>query len=95
MTPGQLRERISGTTGHSQGIVSAVVISALTTYESFTENVGKAIKWLFFAGLRGQQALPVVSLDLTIIQDSIDGGEGIPNPMLSVTGLILKDLEPL
>jgi fatty acid synthase subunit alpha len=94
LTPGELRERISGTTGHSQGIVSAVAIAASTTFESFTENVRKALKWLFFSGLRGQQAFPVVSLDPSIIQDSIDGGEGTPSPMLSVTGLVLKNLEP-
>jgi fatty acid synthase subunit beta len=44
--------------------------------------------------LRDQQAFPHVSLDLNIIQDSIDGGEGIPSPVLSVTSLVLKNLEP-
>jgi fatty acid synthase subunit alpha, fungi type len=94
LTPGELRECLSDTTGHSQGIVSAVAIAASTTFESFTGNARKALKWLFFSGLRGQQAFPVVSLDPSIIQDSIDGGEGVPSPMLSVTGLVLKNLEP-
>jgi fatty acid synthase subunit alpha len=31
-----------------------------------------------------------VSLELTIIQDVLEGGEGISSPMLSVTGLSLK-----
>jgi fatty acid synthase subunit alpha, fungi type len=43
-------------------MVSAVAIAASTTFESFTENMRKALKWLFFSGLSGQQAFPVVSL---------------------------------
>jgi hypothetical protein len=31
-----------------------------------------------------------MSLELTIVQDVLEGGEGIPSPMLSVTGLSLK-----
>ncbi|GLB40343.1 putative protein with domain of unknown function (DUF1729) [Lyophyllum shimeji] len=93
LTPGELRDRLAGATGHSQGIVSAVVISASATFEDFTENSRKALKWLFFSGLRGQQAFPVVSLEPTIVQDSVEGGEGIPSPMLSITGLNLKDVE--
>lgn len=94
LTPGQLRDRIGGATGHSQGIVSAVVISASSTFEEFTENSRKALKWLFYSGLRGQQAFPVTAIDPTIVQDAVDGGEGTPSPMLSVTGLSLKELEP-
>jgi fatty acid synthase subunit alpha len=93
-TPGELRNHIAGTTGHSQGIVSAVVIAASTTYESFTENSLKALKWLFFSGFRGQQAFPITSLEPNIVQDAITGGEGAPSPMLSVTGLSLQDLSP-
>ncbi|KAF5382044.1 hypothetical protein D9615_004428 [Tricholomella constricta] len=93
LTPGEIRDRIAGATGHSQGIVSAVVIAASASFEEFTENSRKALKWLFFSGLRGQQAFPVVSLEPSIIQDSIDGGEGTPSPMLSITGLNLKEVE--
>jgi fatty acid synthase subunit beta len=95
LTPGELRSRISGTTGHSQGIVSAVAIAASTSFESLTLNSCKAIKWLLCAGCRAQQAFPVLSLEPSIVQDAVDGGEGVPTPMLSVTGLSLKDLQPL
>ncbi|EAU85370.1 fatty acid synthetase alpha subunit [Coprinopsis cinerea okayama7 len=94
LTPGQLRDRIGGATGHSQGIVSAVAISASSTFEEFTENSIKALKWLFYSGLRGQQAFPVTAIEPSIVQDAIEGGEGTPSPMLSVTGLGLKDLQP-
>ena len=38
LTPGELRSQLSGATGHSQGIVSAVVISASGTFEEFADN---------------------------------------------------------
>ncbi|KAJ3783459.1 fatty acid synthase [Lentinula aff. detonsa] len=94
LTPGELADRMTGATGHSQGIVSAVAAAASSSFETFTENAKKAIRWLFFCGFRGQEAFPVVALEPGLIQDSIDGGEGTPSPMLSITGLSLKELEP-
>ncbi|KAF9485144.1 fatty acid synthetase alpha subunit [Pholiota conissans] len=93
ITPGDLRSRSTGATGHSQGIVSAVAIAASATFSDFVENSEKALKWLFYSGLRGQQAFPVTALEPSIIQDAVEGGEGVPSPMLSVTGLSLKELE--
>ena len=94
LTPGELRSRIAGTTGHSQGIVSAVAVAASATFESFTDNSKKALRWLFYSGLRGQQAFPVISVEPGIIQDAIEGGEGTPSPMLSIAGLSLEELQP-
>ena len=93
LTPGEMLDRLSGATGHSQGIVSAVAISASSTYEQFILNSKKALKWLFLAGSRAQVTFPVVSLEPSIITDSVEGGEGVPSPMLTVVGLSLKDLE--
>lgn len=94
LTPGQLRSRLSGATGHSQGVVSAVVISASSTYDDFETNVKKALRWLFFCGMRGQEAFPVLALEQDIVQDSVNGGEGQPTPMLSINGLELSVLKP-
>ncbi|KAG8213088.1 hypothetical protein J3R82DRAFT_11484 [Butyriboletus roseoflavus] len=94
LTPGQLRDHIAGATGHSQGVVSAIAISASTSYESFDANAKKAIRWLFFCGMRGQEAFPVLALEPGIVQDAIDGGEGQPSPMLSINGLALSALRP-
>ena len=93
LTPGELRARMSGATGHSQGLVSAVVLAASGTFESFIENSCKALKWMFYSGLRGQQAFPVVSVEPDLVQDSVNGGEGVPSPMLSITGLNLHEVE--
>ncbi|KAI0354349.1 hypothetical protein OH77DRAFT_1437439 [Trametes cingulata] len=54
----------------------------------------KVLKWLFHSGLRGQQAFPLLTLEPSVVQDSVEGGgERTPSPMLSMTGLSLKDLE--
>jgi fatty acid synthase subunit beta len=94
LPPEELRSRISGTTGHSHGIVSAVAIAALTSFESLSLNFCRAVKWLLCAGCHAQQAFPVLSLEPSNVQDSVDGGEGVSTPMLSITGLSLKDFEP-
>ncbi|KAH7884386.1 hypothetical protein F5I97DRAFT_1968464 [Phlebopus sp. FC_14] len=94
LTPGQLRKSFAGATGHSQGVVSAVAISASSSYESFEVNAKKALRWLFFCGMRGQEAFPVLALEPNIVQDSIEGGEGQPTPMLSINGLALSALSP-
>jgi fatty acid synthase subunit alpha len=93
LTPGEMRARFAGATGHSQGVVSAVCISASDSFDSFAANSRKALTWLFFCGLRGQEAFPVVSLEPAIVRDAVDGGEGAPSPMLSVAGLALPELE--
>jgi fatty acid synthase subunit alpha len=45
----------------------------------------------FSAGL---QLFPVLALEPSVVQDSIEGGEGQPTPTLSVNGFLLKDLQP-
>lgn len=93
LSPGDMRSALKGATGHSQGIISAICIAASTSYESYAENARKALKWLFFCGLRGQEAFPVLSIEPSIIKDAVDGGEGTPSPMLAITGLALNTLE--
>ncbi|ORY41089.1 fatty acid synthase [Rhizoclosmatium globosum] len=86
-TPGELRSLIQGTTGHSQGIVSSIVIASSETEKEFLENTQKALGLLFWIGLRSQNAWPSTTLDPKILQDSLDSGEGVPTPMLLVSGL--------
>ncbi|KAN0105615.1 hypothetical protein V8E52_010860, partial [Russula decolorans] len=94
LSPAELSARFSGASGHSQGLVTAVAVFSSKDDASFLENVQKALKWLFFAGMWGQQLFPVLVLEPSVVQDSIDGGEGQPTAMLSVNGLLLKDLQP-
>ncbi|KAJ3389073.1 3-oxoacyl-[acyl-carrier-protein] synthase, partial [Entophlyctis sp. JEL0112] len=87
ITPAEMRSLIKGTTGHSQGIVSSVVIASSETEKDFVENTQKALSLLFWIGLRSQNAVPSTTLDPLILQDSIGAGEGVPTPMLLVNGL--------
>jgi fatty acid synthase subunit alpha, fungi type len=94
LSPAELLARFSGASGHSQGPATAVAIFFSKDDASFFKNVQKTLNWVFFAGMRGQQLFPVLALEPFVVQDSIDGGEGQPTPMLSVNGLLLKDLQP-
>ncbi|KAJ1558895.1 beta subunit of fatty acid synthetase, partial [Nowakowskiella sp. JEL0078] len=92
-TPAELRKLISGSTGHSQGIVSSVVISSAETDKEFLEETQKALGLLFWIGLRSQNAFPSVTLNPNILQDSLSNNEGVPTPMLAVTGLRYNDVQ--
>ncbi|OBW69814.1 MAG: Uncharacterized protein AUREO_001380 [Aureobasidium pullulans] len=85
--PGTVRDRLSGTTGHSQGVVTAAAIAASKSWESFDKASRDALSILFWIGSRSQQAYPRTSLAPSTLQDSIDSGEGTPTPMLSIRDL--------
>ena len=87
LTPREVRERFSGTTGHSQGIVTAAAIAAADSWETFERVAKDAITILFWIGSRSQQAYPRTSLAPSVLQDSLENGEGTPTPMLSVRDL--------
>ncbi|KAI9820362.1 MAG: beta subunit of fatty acid synthetase [Pycnora praestabilis] len=86
-TPGEIRERLSGTTGHSQGVVTSAAIAAADSWDSFAKASKDALTVLFWIGSRSQQAYPRTSLAPSVLQDSVDNGEGSPTPMLSVRDL--------
>jgi len=86
-TPRDVRGRFIGTTGHSQGIVTAAAISAAESWESFEKAAKDALMMLFWIGSRSQQGYPRTSLAPSILQDSTENGEGSPTPMLSVRDL--------
>jgi fatty acid synthase subunit beta len=76
-----LTQLASRATGHSQGIIFAVAISASTSFESLALTSYKAVKWLLCAGCRAQQAFLVLSLEPSIVKDSVDGGEIYHRPI--------------
>ncbi|KAI9848828.1 MAG: beta subunit of fatty acid synthetase [Sclerophora amabilis] len=86
-SPGEILECLSGTTGHSQGIVVAAAIATADTWESFSRAAKFALTILFSIGCRSQHSYPPTSLDHTVIKDSIDHGEGNPSPMLNILNL--------
>ena len=93
LIPGQFRERLSGATGHSQGIVLAAATAAADDWDSFAKIAIASITILFWIGARSQQTYPRTSLAPNILQDSIDNGEGTPTPMLSIRDLSRKQVQ--
>eukprot|EP01127_Copromyxa_protea_P004216 TRINITY_DN14111_c0_g1_i1.p1 TRINITY_DN14111_c0_g1~~TRINITY_DN14111_c0_g1_i1.p1 ORF type:complete len:3881 (+),score=986.19 TRINITY_DN14111_c0_g1_i1:27-11669(+) len=93
ITPGEFRDKFVSVAGHSQGVVSAVVISKSSTHEEFIANSIKALQMLFWIGLRSQQVFPETTLSPKILSDSLDHDEGIPMPMLAVSNLALPELQ--
>ncbi|AOA61009.1 Fatty acid synthase subunit beta [Komagataella phaffii CBS 7435] len=92
ITPGQLRDSLKGTTGHSQGLVTAVVVSSADSWESFEKLALQAVEFMFYIGVRGLQTYPNTSLPPSIVQDSEENAEGTPSPMLSVRDLSYDQL---
>ncbi|ANB12603.1 tetrafunctional fatty acid synthase subunit FAS1 [Sugiyamaella lignohabitans] len=92
-TPGEFREYLSGATGHSQGLVTAVTIASSDSWESFFDSALKAMTIFFYIGLRCQQQYPHTSLPPSVLEDSVAEGEGKPSPMLSVRDLSQEQLQ--
>ncbi|KAI9167201.1 Fatty acid synthase subunit beta [Paramyrothecium foliicola] len=91
--PGLLRERISGTTGHSQGIVMAAATAAADDWDSWREIVTSTLTVLFWIGTRSQQAFPITSMTPTMLHESLEHGEGSPTPMLSIRDLPQSEVQ--
>ncbi|KAL7663845.1 Fatty acid synthase subunit beta [[Candida] zeylanoides] len=93
LSPGEFRKYLSGTTGHSQGLVTAVAISSSDSWDSFSKNSMKAVSLLFYIGSRCLQTYPRTTLPPSMLQDSLENGEGRPSPMLSVRDLSIEEVQ--
>lgn len=93
LTPGEVRDILKGATGHSQGLITAVAVSASSTWESFYAASSRVLKIFFFIGVRVQQAYPSTFLPPSTLEDSVKEGEGRPTPMLSIRDLPLTQVE--
>jgi fatty acid synthase subunit beta, fungi type len=91
--PGDINDRVSGASGHSQGIVTAVAIAASKDWESFESQAKDALTVLFWIGVRSQEAYPLSSIPPKAVADSIENGEGIPSPALAVRGITREVLK--
>lgn len=98
LTPNQISSQLSGgVTGHSQGVVVATLISgrlpvSQDTWSGFYKSSLHAITLLFQIGFQGSVRFPTTSLPPKLTQITSDQ-EGIPTPMLAVTGLTLEHLQ--
>jgi len=91
--PGQLRDHLAGVTGHSQGIVTAVVVAASDDWDSFVKHAKDALTVLFWIGVRGQQAYPCPAIPQEAMEDAEKHGEGAPTSALCLRGLPCAEVE--
>lgn len=87
VSPKFLRDSFRGLSGHSQGLIIAVIVSKADSWESFFDSSATALSVLFWIGLRSQQVFPQTEVLPSQVQDSVKNGEGNPSPMLSVRDL--------
>ena len=96
-TPDWARHLFVGSTGHSQGLISSVVISSSGTEEEYFENSKKAVTLLLLIGVRSQQVFPNIPLNLELLHEVVDNGDENDKPtcMLSINGLSEKRIIPV
>ena len=86
-TPREFLRCLCGTTGHSQGIVVAAAVATADTWDSFQQLASSALTVLFWIGVRSQQTYPPTSVAPARLRESIENGEGVPSPMLTISNL--------
>jgi len=88
MSPGEFRSRFSrGTTGHSQGIMSSVVMASSATEAEFLQHSANAVRYLLWQGIRMSEAAPETTLRPEIVAASVAAGAGRPTPMMGLLKL--------
>ena len=88
--PSTMHDMLSGTTGHSQGLLISIVIAAASSWSSFEKLSIKALTVLQSLGARSQEVFPQTTLSPSITADAEAHGEGSPTPMLSIRDLPLE-----
>ncbi|EAW11677.1 putative fatty acid synthase subunit beta [Aspergillus clavatus NRRL 1] len=77
VSPGELRQFLSGAAGHSQGVVVACFIASVDSRDSFYQSAQQAVEVLFWIGARCQQStpynLPLSSQDASWCMLSVKG----------------------
>ncbi|KAH6677550.1 fatty acid synthase [Halenospora varia] len=94
-TPKEMQDTLTGTTGHSQGIIVSAVIAAATSWKSFDKLALDALTILQSIGARSQEKFAVTWLPAATISDSVEHGEGSPSPMLSISNLPVTKVHDL
>ncbi|KAK4669936.1 uncharacterized protein QC763_207300 [Podospora pseudopauciseta] len=85
--PGQLRDLLHAVTGHSQGLLAAVVVAKANSWSSFYQASDEALRISFWIGLESHYATPPCTLPAAAIADCVEHEEGYPSSMLAVSGL--------
>lgn len=93
ISPKQLRDSLSGATGHSQGIIVAAVIARSGGWAELYEATRTALAISFWIAYESHIATPTSSSYAVVVPDA--EREGRPSAMLSIDGLEPEVLKPL
>jgi fatty acid synthase subunit beta len=91
-TPAQLQKTFAGTTGHSQGIIPAIVIAVAQSWTQFDALALDTLRLLLAIGTGSQDHFAVAQLPPAVVADAEAHGEGFPGPMLSVADCPISKL---
>ncbi|RAH54459.1 malonyl CoA-acyl carrier protein transacylase [Aspergillus piperis CBS 112811] len=95
LSPREMHGYLSGVSGHSQGIVVALVIAVSDTWGDFYRQSLEALRILFYISCRSHEIFPPQFIPESIIRDAEDNGEGAPSPMLRVRNLRRGQLQKI
>lgn len=91
-----LLRHAKGTTGHSQGIMPAVLLAMGREDEAFIDAASQVARWFLWQGLRMQEAYPVAALSPRLVERSERSGGGRhPASMAAIGGLERHELEAI
>ncbi|KAL6235076.1 hypothetical protein BDW75DRAFT_240471 [Aspergillus navahoensis] len=91
--PGQMRSMLRATTGHSQGLLAAIVIAVSDSWDSFYKAAETVIELLFRLGWECHRAAPCSMVPAANYSDV--GGANAPSYMLSLRGLKRQETEAI
>ena len=91
-SPVDMHAMLCGTTGHSQGILTAAVIASAKSWALFERKTIECVTVLQSVGARANQVFPQTAIPPSVLEDVQENGEGSPSPMLSIKGLSLESV---
>lgn len=93
LTPGEVVDKLHGSTGHSQGIIVAAGIATCKTWDDFEGAFRSCLIALFYTGCRSQQQFPRKTSWQKMVQGPVPSSEDEPSPMMNIMLLPQADVE--
>ncbi|KAL2432422.1 Fatty acid synthase subunit beta [Exophiala dermatitidis] len=91
----EMKTIFRGLAGHSQGVITAAVVSQASSWNSFEELALDAMKIFVSIGCRSQESRPQAYLPPEVRKYAEEHGEGTPSFLLGVRGTNLAAIESM
>lgn len=89
----RLIHNTAGGSGHSQGIIAAVLVALGKSGDEFLKAYSNFLSFEFWMGYRGQEAFPNFQISQDLIEKNLVNGDKNPAPMVAVIGYNKQELE--